>query len=49
MTDNKAVDIERLQKAIDVAEYTRTSTYVSKEEAVEILKSELGEGFYAIS
>lgn len=43
--DNKAVDIERLQKAIDVAEYTRTSTYVSKEEAVEILKSELGEDF----
>lgn len=43
--DVKEVDVDRLKKAIDAADYTRTSTFISKEEAVEILKADLGEDF----
>lgn len=39
------VDVERLQKAIDVAPYTRVSEYISKDEAIELLKTDLGEDF----
>ncbi|MEZ4720451.1 MAG: permease-like cell division protein FtsX [Flavobacteriales bacterium] len=43
--DIKEIDVERLKKAIDVAEYTRVTAYVSKDEAIEILKADLGEEF----
>ena len=43
--DVKQVDVDRLKKAIDIADYTRTSTYISKDEAIEILKQDLGEDF----
>lgn len=43
--DVKQVDVDRLKKAINIADYTRTSTYISKDEAIEILKQDLGEDF----
>ena len=43
--DVKQVDVDRLKKTIDIADYTRTSTYISKDEAIEILKQDLGEDF----
>ena len=43
--DVKQVDVDRLKKTIDIADYTRTSTYLSKDEAIEILKQDLGEDF----
>lgn len=41
----KEVDVARLQKAIELAPYSKSTVYVSKEEAVEILKQDLGEDF----
>ncbi|MCO4806071.1 MAG: permease-like cell division protein FtsX [Flavobacteriales bacterium] len=43
--DVKEVDVDRLKKVIDLADYTRTSTYIDKEKAAEILKADLGEDF----
>ena len=43
--DVKQVDVDRLKKALDIADYTRKSTYISKDEAIEILKQDLGEDF----
>jgi cell division transport system permease protein len=43
--DINEVDVERLQKAIDVAPYTRLSEYISKDQAIELLKTDLGEDF----
>lgn len=43
--DVKEVDIDRLQKAIDISDYALSTQYISKEEAVEILKKDLGEDF----
>ncbi len=43
--DVKQVGVDRIKKAIDIAEYTRTSTYISKDEAIETLKQDLGEDF----
>ena len=43
--DIKEVDVERLQKAIDISEYSLSTTYISKDDAVDILKKDLGEDF----
>ena len=43
--DIKEVDVERLQKAIDISEYSLSTTYISKDDAVELLKKDLGEDF----
>jgi len=43
--DVKEVDIQRLQKAIDLSDYAASTKYISKEDAVEILKNDLGEDF----
>ncbi|TDQ33199.1 cell division protein FtsX [Zeaxanthinibacter enoshimensis] len=46
LKDNaKQVEVEQLQKSLALAEYTRTSTYVSKEEAAEAYSEEIGEDF----
>jgi len=41
----KEVDRARLQKTLDAAEYVRLTKYISKEEAAEELKADLGEDF----
>jgi cell division transport system permease protein len=41
----KEVDIIRLQKLLDAKKYVKSTRYVSKEEAAEELKKELGEDF----
>lgn len=41
----KEVEIEQLKKSLALAEYTKTSTYVSKEEAAEMHSKEIGEDF----
>ena len=41
----KAVEIDQLQKSLAMAEYTKTATYVSKEEAAEKHTEEIGENF----
>lgn len=38
-------DISRLKKAVELSPYTRTIEYISKEQAVEIMKKDLGEDF----
>lgn len=43
--DIKEVDIQRLQKAIDISDYAAQTTYISKDQAVEVLKKDLGEDF----
>ncbi|GAB4383382.1 MAG: permease-like cell division protein FtsX [Salibacteraceae bacterium] len=43
--DVKEVDVERLMKVIEMAPYTRQARYISKEEALEIMKKDLGEDF----
>jgi len=46
LEDNvKEVDVDRLQKAIDVSDYALETVYRSKEEAAELLKKDLGEDF----
>ena len=37
--------MDRLKKAIDIADYTNSTEYISKDQAVEILKKDLGEDF----
>lgn len=41
----KPVEVDQLQKSLALAEYTRTATYVSKEEAAEQHSEEIGENF----
>ena len=41
----KEVDVDQLQKSLAMAEYTKTATYVSKEEAAEQHSAEIGENF----
>ncbi|UCG27286.1 MAG: cell division protein FtsX [Bacteroidales bacterium] len=43
--DIKEVDIRRLQKDLDAANYVKSTEYVSKEEAARRLQEELGEDF----
>jgi len=41
----KDVEVNQLKKSIAMADYTKTTTYVSKEEAAETLKADNGEDF----
>lgn len=41
----KEVEIEQLKKSLAMAEYTKTSTFISKEEAAEAHSKEIGEDF----
>ena len=41
----KEVEVDQLQKSLAMAEYTKTATYVSKEEAAEQHSEEIGENF----
>ncbi|MFO8234504.1 MAG: permease-like cell division protein FtsX [Bacteroidales bacterium] len=41
----KEVEIKRLQKVLDASEYVKSTEYITKEEAAEELKQELGEDF----
>ncbi len=41
----KPVEVDQLQKSLALAEYTRSATYVSKEEAAEQHSEEIGENF----
>lgn len=41
----KEVEIDQLQKSLSMAEYTKTATFVSKEEAAEKHSAEIGENF----
>lgn len=41
----KEVEIDQLQKSLAMADYTKTATYVSKEEAAEKHTEEIGENF----
>ncbi|MBD0851517.1 cell division protein FtsX [Maribacter arenosus] len=41
----KDVEVDQLQKSLAMAEYTKTATYVSKEEAAEQHSKEIGENF----
>ena len=41
----KEVEVNQLQKSLAMAEYTKTATYVSKEEAAEQHSEEIGENF----
>jgi cell division transport system permease protein len=43
--DVKEVDVQRLQKAIEISAYAQSTRYISKEAAVELLKADLGEDF----
>lgn len=46
LKDNaKQVEVDQLQKSLAMAEYTKTATYVSKEEAAEQHSEEIGENF----
>ncbi|MEM6517617.1 MAG: permease-like cell division protein FtsX [Bacteroidota bacterium] len=41
----KEVEIKQLKKSLAMADYTKSTTYVSKEEAAELMKAETGEDF----
>jgi cell division transport system permease protein len=41
----KEVEIDQLQKSLSMADYTKTATYVSKEEAAQKHSEEIGENF----
>ncbi|MGM5469372.1 cell division protein FtsX [Flavobacteriaceae bacterium LMO-SS05] len=41
----KGVELEQLEKSLAMADYTKSSIYVSKEEAAELMKAEYGEDF----
>jgi len=45
----KEVDISRLQKSLDARPYVKSTEYISKEKALEIYKSELGEDFMPLT
>ncbi|HLU80927.1 MAG TPA: permease-like cell division protein FtsX [Flavobacteriaceae bacterium] len=41
----KDVEIKQLQKSLEMAEYTKSSTYMTKEDAAKSLSKEIGEDF----
>lgn len=41
----KEVEIKQLQKSLDLADYTKSTRFVPKEEAAKILQKEIGEDF----
>lgn len=41
----KDVEVNQLQKSLTMAEYTKEAKYVSKEEAAQIVKTDIGEDF----
>ncbi|MDY2585873.1 cell division protein FtsX [Winogradskyella aquimaris] len=41
----KEVEVNQLKKSLAMAEYSKEATYVSKEEAAELMKAETGEDF----
>jgi len=41
----KEVEVSQLKKSLAMADYTKAATYVSKEEAAQIVKSDIGEDF----
>ncbi|WP_299225462.1 ABC transporter permease [uncultured Psychroserpens sp.] len=41
----KQVEIDQLEKSLAMADYTKTTEYVSKEQAAELMKAETGEDF----
>ena len=41
----KQVEVDQLQNTLAMAEYTKTTEYVSKEQAAELMKAETGEDF----
>jgi len=41
----KEVEVKQLENSLAMAEYTKSSVYVSKEEAAELMKAEFGEDF----
>lgn len=41
----KPVEIEQLKNSLIMAEYTKSAIYVTKEEAAELMKAEIGENF----
>ncbi|GGE09403.1 cell division protein FtsX [Psychroflexus salis] len=41
----KEIDIEELQKSLSLSEFTKSANFVSKEEAAEMTKKDLGEDF----
>lgn len=41
----KKVDVKKLQKSLELADYVKSTEYVSKDEAASSLKKELGEDF----
>lgn len=41
----KEVEVNQLQKSLAMADYTKEAKYVSKEEAAQIVKSDIGEDF----
>ena len=41
----KKVDVKKLQKTLELSEYVKSTEYISKDEAAETLKGELGEDF----
>lgn len=43
--DVKDSDVKRLQKSLDASKYVKTTEFVSKEDAAEILQADLGEDF----
>lgn len=43
--DVKDVDVKRLQKSLDASRYVKTTEFVSKEDAAQILQADLGEDF----
>ena len=43
--DVKDVDVKRLQKSLDASRYVKTTEFISKEDAAEILQADLGEDF----
>lgn len=46
LKDNaKQVEVDQLQKSLSMADYTKSATYVSKEEAAEQHSEEIGENF----
>ena len=41
----KQVEVDQLEKSLAMAEYTKSTEYVSKEQAAELMKAETGEDF----
>lgn len=41
----KKVEVKKLQKTLELTDYVKSTEYISKEEAAEVVKEELGEDF----